>query len=164
MIFAASVVLFWRFIIERSISAIKTGAEFALEDAEPDLRRELGARLGWTSLPHGSVEKAWVRGFQDHTALYRIRLSPADFATLRGAVLTSTAEDMKVDDADDLSLCPSDFGTATPQAPTETRIPEWWEVPRLSSFDSLLWNGPEEGYWFCYDGQREILFLLSRNS
>ena len=43
------------------------------------------------------------------------------------------------------------------------KVPDWWEVASLRSVDGLLWKSEGNGYWFGYDQEREILFLLNYN-
>jgi hypothetical protein len=91
-----------------------SGREYPPQGQELWLKEGLASHFRWTGLPENSIEKVWIDGFQDHTYLYRIRLSPEQFADLRQAVLANTAEGVRV-----------------------------------------------EGYWFGYDREREILFLLN---
>ena len=138
-----------------------SGKEYRAQEQEPWLRQGLESQFRWTGLPEKSVEKVWISGFQDHTHLYRIRLSPESFAGLRQAVLASEGEGVRLDDRDDLSVCPFGFGTSEPQGPEKMKIPDWWEAASLRSFDGLLWKSGPEGYWFGYDRESDVLFLLS---
>ncbi|MCW1887180.1 hypothetical protein OKA04_20745 [Luteolibacter flavescens] len=138
-----------------------TGKEHSPAEAEPRLRRALEKDFRWTGLPPGRLEGAWFSGFQDRLDLYRVRVSREEFASLRQAVLSSAAEGVRVDDADDLSSCPFGFATAWPQIPEGSEIPAWWQVSQLRSFDSLRWQRSDGGHWLCHDPEREVLFLLS---
>lgn len=137
-----------------------SGKEHSPQEGEAGLVQQLESHFQWAGLSAGSLEKVWINGFQDHTCLYRIRLNREDFGDLRRAVLSSKAEGVKLDDRDDLGLCPGGFGTAAPQGPKGMKLPEWWDVASRRSVDGLLWKTAAEGYWFGYDGEREILFLL----
>jgi hypothetical protein len=137
------------------------GREYDPKEWGPGLEQELESHFRWSGLPRNSVEKVWSNGFQDHTSLYRIRLSPEQFAGLHQAVLSTKTEDVRVDDGDDPALCPLGFGTSAPQGPKDMKVPEWWEVASLRSLDGLFWKATREGYWFGYDRERGILFLLS---
>lgn len=141
-----------------------SGKEYPPQEWEAELKRELESNFHWSGLPQNSVEKVWINGFQDHTSLYRVRLSPELFADLRRAVFARTAEGVRVDDGDDPALCPLGFGTSAPQGPERMKVPGWWEVASLRSLDGLLWKVPQEGYWFGYDQEREILFLLNHTT
>jgi len=143
--------------------ATVAGREYPPQEEEAWLKQGLESHFRWAGLPENSLEKVWVNGFREHTYLYRIRLSPGEFAGLRQAVLTSEGEGVRIDDRDDLGLCPLGFGTSTPQGPEKMKVPEWWEVASLHSFDGLLWRSGPDGYWFGYDREREILFLLVYN-
>ena len=153
--------LFW---FGRSMSTgfdtAEVGAEYPPAEFEPWLTEDLQERFGWAALPASSVEHVWANGFQDHTYLFRIRLAPDLFASLRQAILGTHGEDVASDDHDDLSLCPFGFATASPQGPAAMR-PTWWEAASLRHFDSVLWQSPSWGYWFCYDTDRQLLFLLA---
>lgn len=137
-----------------------SGKEYPSREKEAWLRQGLESRFHWAGLPENGLEKVWINGFQDHTRLYRIRLSSEQFADLQRAVRSSETEGGKVDDGDDLSLCPRGFGTLSPQGPKGMMVPEWWDVASRRSVDGLLWKTPRDGYWFGHDRERDILFLL----
>ena len=140
-----------------------SGTEYPPQEKESWLKQGLESRFRWAGLPGNRIEGVWINGFQDHTYLYRIRLSRGEFADLRQAVLSSAAESVQLDDGDDLALCPFGFGTSKPQGPEKMKVPDWWEVASLRSVDGLLWKSEGNGYWFGYDQEREILFLLNYN-
>ncbi|MEK7951197.1 hypothetical protein [Luteolibacter soli] len=137
-----------------------SGKEYPPRETEAWLRQQLESHFHWAGLPGNGLEKVWIEGFQDHTSLYRIRLSPEQFADLQRAVLASKAEGVKLDDGDDLKLCPRGFGTSSPQGPKGLKIPEWWDVTSLRSVEGLLWKSTREGYWFGYDRESGVLYLL----
>ena len=66
----------------------------------PSLRVVFESRFHWAGLPENGLEKVWINGFQDHTSLYRIRISPEQFADLQRAVLSSKAEGVTLDDGE----------------------------------------------------------------
>jgi hypothetical protein len=144
--------------------AVAVGTEYPPAEHEHWLADQLRERFSWSVLPPSSVEHVWANGFQDHTWLFRIRLTPDLFAGLRRSVLATHGEGMTSDDRDDLNLCPDGFATASPQGPQGLRIPAWWEAASLRHFDSILWQSPAWGYWFGYDTERQLLFLLAYNT
>ena len=148
----------------RSFRAVTVGAEYPPAERERWLIENLRERFSWSALPSASVEHVWANGFQDHTWLFRIHLAPDTFAGLRRSVLATQGECISSDDRDDLSLCPFGFATASPQGPADMRIPTWWDVASLRHFDSVLWRSPGRGYWFGYDTDRQLLFLLTYNT
>jgi hypothetical protein len=137
-----------------------SGKEYPPQEHKSWLEQGLESHFHWTGLPENSIERVWINGFQGHICLYRVRLASDHFAGLHRAVLSSRAEGVRVDDGDDLALCPFDFGTPKPQGPERMKVPAWWEAATLHSLDGLLWESAQEGYWFGYDRERQILFLL----
>lgn len=148
--------------LEASLTA--WGKEHPPQVHEPRLGQDLESLFRWDGLPKNSLEKVWINGFQDHTYLYRIRLSPEQFTPLRRAILSGAPEGVQLEDGDVLASCPFGFGTSRPQGPEEMKVPDWWDVWSVpTSLDGLLWKSDGRGYWFCYDRGREILFLLRYN-
>ena len=148
----------------RGFRAAAVGTEYPPAEHERWLTDQLRERFGWSALPPSSVEHVWVNGFQDHTWLFRIRLAPGTFARLRSSVLATQGERITSDDRDDLNLCPEGLATAFPKGPEGMRIPAWWEAASQRHFDSILWQSPGWGYWFSYDTDRQLLFLLAYNT
>jgi hypothetical protein len=124
------------------------------------LTAQLQKHFGWSALPAASVERAWATGFQNYTWLFRIRLAPDKFSDLRRAVLATQGNGITSDDRDDLSLCPYRFTTTSPMGVGKKGAPTWWEAASLQHFDSILWQAQLLDYWFCYDTDRQLLFLL----
>jgi len=136
------------------------GHDYPPEQMQVWLTGQLQEHFGWAALPSGSVERAWANGFQTHTLLFRIRLAPDQFSELRRAVLATQGNGITSDDRDDLSLCPYGFTTTSPKGVGEKGAPTWWEATSLRHFDSILWQAQLWDFWFCYDTDRQLLFVL----
>lgn len=145
----------------RSFRAVEMGEDYPPAEHERWLSEELRACFGWTALPPSSVDHVWANGFQDHIWLFRLHLSPRRFSDLRTAVLAAHGPHVTVDDRDDLHLCPFDFATPAPQGPRRMHLPVWWEAASLQHFDGLLWDSSAHVFWFGYDPERQLLFLLT---
>jgi len=136
------------------------GAERPVVASERSLDQKLREEFGWSSLPPSSVEHAWTFGFQGHVWLYRVRLTRDVFSSLRRSVLAAQGPRVVLNDQDDLSLCPGNFATSSRAVPLRGRLPSWWEAPSQRHFDSMLCAYPGGEFWFSYDTDKSVLFVL----
>ncbi|CAN5656324.1 hypothetical protein BH09VER1_BH09VER1_56020 [soil metagenome] len=150
--------LLWRGY--RGMTAPFTGEELPPHRMQAWLAEILREDFDWPSLPASAVEKGWTVGFRSHITIFRVKLSPDQFASLREAVLSKCDPGDRQGARQDLSGNP-----LVPNSESGFDIPSWWDPQSSRHFQVVEWwasraDGRDaHKVWLCYDPDRQILFV-----